>query len=459
MQVSKWIIFSFFCLIFHLEASASTVITSIPAGGITISLPGTYVFGNNITWSPAGNGQAIKITSSDVILDMQNFTLESATTAFETTGIWATTGSNVVIKNGIIANMGISGITCDHYQNVTIKNIVVDGLNLNDIILYRVPTGILVEDTYNAVIDQCTVKNIDVTTASMAAIQLTRTLSSLVSSCIISNLNNRDGACTGIGHLECDNAEVNSCVLNGLASEFAVNLNTAGHTVIGLIPVASTNLYIKNCSISNIVGCCDDAHGISLFECSNAQVENCHVENVSDGVPTQIGAKATGIEVYASAVKVINCSVKNITAINPQDKQATGFSCAQCVGVEFYKCQAENVNVYNEFGEHNPALGYGTGFGWAPDPRPQFIAPAVGILYNGCIAKNCQVGFDTWFHIDSLWKNLYSICNEIPILDLENSQRTISCTACSECTIPITVTIQNVARNNKFSHVYYKSCE
>jgi hypothetical protein len=36
---------------------------------------------------------------------------------------------------------------------------------------------------------------------------------------------------------------------------------------------------------------------------------------------TQTGAKATGIEIYASGVKVIKCTVKNITAINPQDKQ------------------------------------------------------------------------------------------------------------------------------------------
>jgi len=477
MQVIKWFFLSLLFFSFNSEVNAvgkcthntptTNVITEIPTQGIVINLPGTYVFKNNIKWNPRGDGQAILILSNDVIIDLHNYTLESEMTSFNTIGILAKSVANLTIKNGTIANLALEGIQCDKCTNILIKNMTIDGLNMQNTATYTVPVGILVTASINAVINKCTVKNIDVTTGSMAAIQLTETISSTVSNCHIRNLLNRDGACTGIGHLLCDIAEVKSCTLDKLQSKFINNLNTEGHTAIGIIPVVSTNLQIKNCKISNITGCCDDAHGMSLFECLNAVVKKCKVENVLDGAgAAQTGAKATGIEIYSSGVQVIKCTVKNITAINPQDKQAAGFSCAQCIGVQFIGCRAENVNVYDENGEQCSCLGYGTGFGWAPDPRIEFIVPAVDILYKDCIAKRCQVGFDSWFHIDSVWKDIYSSCNEIAVLDLNQPQRTLSCNACSECgclqpgcyPAPTVVTLDNVAKNNTFSNVKARCC-
>lgn len=73
---------------------------------------------------------------------------------------------------------------------------------------------------------------------------MTGTINSRIWNCRISNLLNRDGACTGIGHLLCDIAEVKSCHLDGLKSQFIDNLNTEGHTAIGLIPFISTNVLL-----------------------------------------------------------------------------------------------------------------------------------------------------------------------------------------------------------------------
>lgn len=441
------------------------VIKEIPANGIVIDKPGTYHLKKNIRWNPTGDGQAILITASNVTLDLDKHTLSSPLTQFRTVGIVASGVENLTIKNGTVAHMALGGIRCDNCSNILIKKITVDGLNLENTVLYTVPVGILVNGSSVAYIKDCTVKNISVKTGSTAAIQLTETIGSKVLRCLVKNLLNRDGACTGIGHLQCDIAEVKSCTINKLKSEFIDNLNTEGHTTIGIIPVLSSNILIENCSISNITGCCDDAHGMSLFECLGAVVKKCKVVNVLDGAgPQEMGAKATGIEVYASGVKVIECSVKNIKAINPQDKQATGFSCAQCTGVEFHKCRAENVTVVDQYGQQNASLGYGTGFGWAPDPRPEFIFPAVGTFYKDCTAKRCQVGFDSWYHIDSVWDSIKSIYNVIPILDGNQSTRTISCDACSECgctavgcfPTPRTVTISDIAANNIFIDVKIK---
>lgn len=471
MKTIKWLILSLLCTILcsTTPCSASAFkITEIPPGGIVIDTPGTYVFENNIKWSPSGNGQAILITADNVTLDLKNHTLESELTQFNTVGIVATAVNNLTIKKGTIANMALGGISCSGSKNITIKQIVVDGLNLENTAVFTVPVGILVTTSDSAVIHKCKVNNINVKTGSCAAIQLTETRNSRVSKCKITNILNRDGACTGIGHLLCDIAEVKSCHLDTIRAEFIDNLNTEGHTAIGLIPVLTTNLVIKYCRVENVIGSCDDAHGISLFECLNAVVRKCRVENVLDGAgAAQTGAKATGFEIYASGVKVIDCLARNIKAINPQDKQATGFSCAQCVGVEFIWCTADNVTVVNENGEKNPSLGYGTGFGWAPDPRIEFIVPAVDVFFKYCTAKKCQVGFDSWFFIDSVWKDIYSNCNEIPVLNLGEYQRTFSCNACSECGCsqpgcypsPTSTTVTNVASNNTFIDVSIKTCD
>src|ERR1700722_17782520 len=106
MQITKWILLSLLFISFTSETNASEiVITEIPPGGMTISTPGTYVFGNDITWSPSGNGQAILIEANNVTLDLKNHKLKSKTTTFTTTGIAALLSSNLTIQNGTIENM------------------------------------------------------------------------------------------------------------------------------------------------------------------------------------------------------------------------------------------------------------------------------------------------------------------------------------------------------------------
>lgn len=448
---------------FGMESKAfgeDNIIDEIPTSGILINTPGTYTFRKNLTWHPEADGSAITILANDVILDMQGHSLKSAVTNFKTIGISALASGNLQILDGKIKNMGLAGIQCTFCANVSIKKIEVDGLNAEDIVNFVVPTGILASESYNVYIDRCTVKNIDVKTAACAGIQLTATLVSKVINCKIENLLNRDGACSGIGHILCDNVLIQGCQLNNITTTFINNLNTEGHTAIGIIPTLSKNIIINKCAVSNVTGCCDDAHGMSVFLCENAVVTKNKVSNVIDGAgPDRKGAKATGIEIYADDVAVSDCFVKDIFAINPEDKQATGFSCGSSNRVSFLRCKAKNVQVYNAAGKHDASLGYGTGFGWAPDPRPNLLKPAVNVLYQDCFAKYCQVGFDSWFHIDSVWNKVTSIDNGIAVLNLgDDGQRTLSCGPCSECgctfiacyPTPYTVTVNNIAQNNTF---------
>ncbi len=436
------------------------IIDEIPPSGIFIDKPGTYYFIKNLTWLPEAPGSAITIQADDVVLDMKGYTLKSSTTDFKTIGISAITSKNCKIINGKIKNMGLAGIQCTLCANVSIKRIEVDGLNAEDIVNFVVPTGILASGSFNVKIDNCTVKNIDVKTASCAGIQLTATLTSKVTNCKVKNLLNRDGACSGIGHLLCDDILIQSCLLDNIKTTFINNLNTQGHTAIGIIPTLSTNIIINKCWVSNVTGCCDDAHGMSVFLCENAIVKKSKVSHVLDGVgKAKKGAKATGIEIYANNVTVEDCFVKDIFAINPEDKQSTGFSSGSSNDVSFIRCKARNVQVYDEKGNQHASLGYGTGFGWAPDPRPSLLKPTLNVIYQDCIAKHCQVGFDSWFHINSIWERVVSIKNDIAILNLgDDAQRTLSCEPCSECgctfpscfPTPYVVTVNNVAQNNTF---------
>lgn len=468
MKNIHWIIIWIVCLSFRNEVNAfeqensstTHVIRKIPANGIVINEPGTYVFEKNLIWHPKSDGVAITIQASDVTLNMQGYSLKCVSSGFKTIGISAILSSNLQIKNGKIENMGLSGVQCALCIDVSIRNVLVDGLHVNDTANFIVPTGILASECINVAIDRCTVKNLCVKTASCAAIQLTATIASKVTNCKVKNLLNKDGACTGIGHLLCIDALVESCKLDWIQSKFINNLNTEGHTAIGIIPVFTIGTTIQKCCVSNVIGCCDDAHGMSVFLCENAIVENCSVANVLDGAgAAKKGAKATGIEVYANDVIVSDCFVKNIYAINPEDKQSTGFSCALSNRVTFLKCIAENIQVFDEYGQQSASLGYGTGFGWAPDPRPSLLMPALNILYQNCTAKDCQVGFDSWFHIDSVWDHIVSIRNKIAILNQgDDAQRTLSCDPCSECgcqqigcfPTPYVVTVNNVAQNNIF---------
>lgn len=436
------------------------IISQIPPEGITINNPGNYQFSNNIDWTPISAISAITIQSSDVVLDLNNFTLECINkNNLETIGINVTKSLNILIKNGKIFKMGLKGIDVDSSKNITIQNITIDLITTDNIIEYIVPVGILFTKCDGVLIENCNVQKMLVKADSMAGIQITETMNSKIINCSLNDFVNLDGACTGFGHFGSNGSLIENCTVNNLQSFFNGNIKTQGHTCIGFVPFFSTNLSFINCKATNITGCCDDAHGLSVFLCiNNIIIKGCIIDNIKDGVGTNTGAKATGIEVYATGVIVSDCIVSNISAINPQDKQCTGYSCAVADNVKFINCKAINVQVVDEYGKQNSCIGYGTGFGWAPDVRPEFIFPSVNILYEKCSAKNCQVGFDSWYHIDSTWKNICTCNCGISILNLNNSQRTLSCNPCSECNPPITRTIDNIAKNNKFINIKAKYC-
>jgi hypothetical protein len=432
------------------QPQIATTIAKIPGNGIAIKKPGTYTLGNNIQWNPSAKATAaITIETSNVTLDFAGFTL-TASVKDKSQGLAgvAVAGplANVTVRNGTIAGFTEYGVIAQIVVGLNISRITVTGLCMNNLdVRYSTPTGFQASLSDAIAISDCSVTNANVTTDSCAAIQFVGSGQATVTNCSASGFVNNDGAVQGYSYIGCSDVTTVGCTANTFQSHFNGNTKTTGHTVIGYCPIFCENLAFRACSSANFIGCCDDCHGFSVFLDNDVTVSGFKAHNVVDGVSeSNSGAKATGLEVYGNYVTITNCSVSGIRAINPQDKQAAGFSAWGSV-IKFERCKASKVTVKKNLVPDAIAVG----FGWAPDPREQFAhIGAYGTTYVDCTAENCEVGFDTWFHVDSTWVCPKTIGCKTDILIQPRAKRTISCDPCSECDPQFDVTLTNIASGN-----------
>jgi hypothetical protein len=426
------------------QVQSANVITQIPSAGITIASPGTYTFAGNLTWSSSTPyTSAITITSSNVTLNLNGYTLTAAgsNSALHTAGIVVKGPvSSVVVTNGTVASFTEYGVLATDMCGLDVSYITVTGLNLNDLTIRELtPSGIFASYSQDVNITHCTVSKSNITTDAGAGIQLIRTNQSVVSSCMVQSLVNNAGGMQGYSYLLCENTATLNCTADTFQTFYGNNPNTSGHTCIGFLPTLCFGATFSACTASNMTGCCDDCHGLSVFLCVDVNVRGFQASNILDGVTTgsaaPSGAKATGVEVYClGSVTVSDSTVTNIKALNPQDLQAAGFS-AWGLGIQFQNCSATNVQVQND---NNVADMRGIGFGWAPDPRPGFsIIAASTTTYANCQADTCDVGFDTWYHEDSTWTGTsFTNCTTGYLVEPFGTLRTLKCNPCSECSPP-----------------------
>ena len=106
---------------FSADSFGQTIISSVP---YTISAPGNYVLGSNLTYSSAA-GAAITILSSNVTLDLAGHYLYHPGTPTSNVGVYVHNAGNVIIQNGIIAVF---------YYGVYIEHTGGTALNSGDIV-------------------------------------------------------------------------------------------------------------------------------------------------------------------------------------------------------------------------------------------------------------------------------------------------------------------------------------
>lgn len=436
---------------------SGTSISSIPANGILINAPGTYTFTGNISWSPTSPCSAITIEAQGVTLNLNNFTLTVTPTnpqaGDQYNGIYVLNSSNTIIQNGGINGATYYGISAKKSNTIAISGMTISNIQYSEFNTpYLTPCGIFFDTISTFDILNCTVTGISVTAPSCAGIQLLAAFGGTIRNCDMNNFLNNDGGVQGFSYLLCADVTTTGCNCTTFQSHFGGKTVTSGHTVIGYVPILCVDLQFDSCSSNGMTGCCDDCHGMSVFVDAFVTVTNFSAKNIIDGVSkSNTGAKATGLEVYGSNITISNCSSDSITAIVPQDLQSAGFS-AWGDTISFSGCTASNVVVTDANKQPSIANGYGTGFGWAPDPRQGFNSQAANkVTYNNCQANNCQLGFDTWFHTNSVWENVTA--PGCPIFILQQSDTTtrkLSMDKCSESPSgkPEHVILTNIAANN-----------
>lgn len=414
------------------------IINSIPPSGIYLFFPGTYVLNQNVDWTPDFIfATAITIGAGGITLNLNGKTITAKGRCKDFCfGIRVVQGHNSVmdttIVNGTLSEMGYCGISAVKAYNLNIENITIEKLSYPTFDV--LPSGFCIDQCNNFSIKNCYVKDCSVTAMLGAGFLILNSVQGTLFDCHVHNFTNNDGVAAGFTYYDCSYVNTSSCHVNTLQTLYGGNPDsTIGHTCIGFMPTGSTNLQYFDCKAETILGCCDDCHGMSLFTVNTVIVENFQAIGVHDGLGLQkTGAKATGLEVYGDNIIIRDCQVQDITAIVPQNLQSTGFSACG-TSITFNNCKATDVKVLNGDQHPDSKYGYGTGFGWAPDPRPQYVKPAVYVTYENCIAKNCQLGYDTWNHQNSTWKNVtYSGSGRENLIEPNGTERVYKMNFCSE---------------------------
>lgn len=453
-----------------LSATTPTPLTTntfseIPANGWLIDQPGTYTMTANCSWSPNETGYAITIAAPNVQLNLGGNTLTinipEGTTTQTYNGITVepgdtslpNAGTSVTIYNGTISGANFYSIEANMIEGLILSQLTITNMSYtNTQQSYIAAAGIFLGVCANFNINTCTISNINVNAPSCAGIQTIACWEGVVSNCQIYNLTNQDGSTQGYSYIFSWDIGTFNCSCSGLTTNNLGVTVTTGHTSIGFVPTFSQNLVFGYCSSNNITGCCDDAHGMSLFLVKNVLVNAFTADGVTDGpAPYKTGAKATGLEVYGNYISIYNSQVSNIHATVPQDLQAAGFS-AWGDTIQFNGCTASNVQVLSAAGTPDTSYGYGTGYGWAPDPRKAFNSTVAGnVQYINCTSNQCQLGFDTWNHVNSAWVNFTATsCGQFNLNLQAGVTRSLSMNKCSEqpSDEPSPVTITNQAANN-----------
>jgi Right handed beta helix region len=126
------------------QVEPRTVITSLP---YTMSMPGSYIVGANLR-APTGSTTGITISSSNVTLDLNGFTLSGQLTA--TTAIVAGISvTQVTVKNGNIEGWTGDGLNLGTAINVSVDRVSVRAVSGRGIVtnFYASVTGCRVENT------------------------------------------------------------------------------------------------------------------------------------------------------------------------------------------------------------------------------------------------------------------------------------------------------------------------
>ena len=340
----------------------------IHATDLAITAPGVYSLSANIISNPVvGSNNIIQITSSDVVLDLKDFTISQANNLAKFNGIEiAPNVSNVTIKNGTIKTLTGTGINVGTgCSKINIRNLTIDSCFLMAINMgtFELTDQIIDSNIENVIILNSANAAKVTDYAGYPPIFMSNCLRCTVRESYISNCglvsavqNNNTFACVYLA--SCNNCTVDSVKMQNNSVFGAVNLNSSTGCLVKncdfsgangnlsstggfIISGGGTGNLIDNCVAQNNIAY--SAHGFFKIEQSNLNsITNCSI----------IGNKSNSSTNYFVAYVSNNCLFKNCVASdNTTTGIGRGFWAFSIARTSFIDCVSANNTGTSSFQE------------------------------------------------------------------------------------------------------------
>jgi len=398
------------CRILNAKQACQFVIRErdLNPNGFVITKSGYYCLEKNSIFNPVvPNGQAIRITTSDVVLDLNGKTLsESSKTITDTNGITVDPNlSNITIMNGTVIGFSKVGIFAGKNSSllkisqITSTN---NGVRQQAGLFASGSGGLYITGSRDIIVENSWFvgnagagANFDDVSKvifennhcddQVSAFLVNSTPPPFSNVALGAGFN---GVVTG-----CSDVVIRNCTFNRNASEVLARGLSIRRSVFTTQTPNNTNFVIENCEMNdNKINLTNDvainigssAVGISLNATNNVVIRNCSIFNNSSQASTALPLRSFGVDLFVcDDVLVEDCvasgHIQSSVSTATTFAMACGFKITQCNRNIFRRCVASNnINPVGEaygFAMNNPI------FGGALRQDNQ-------VVFENCIAEN-----------------------------------------------------------------------
>ena len=292
--------------------SMLTLFEQLQGVGLTITKPGLYTLGDDLTIPPVAADSIILIASSDVTLDLGGRIISQSSITGGGNGISIQTGlTNITIKNGTIRNITSNGIAvASGCKRITIENIVFQDFSASPISLSS--------SCIDTVISNCTFRTQAFTSSASSIITIGSTCSNLfVDGCSFKNLN----VTVSLNVIDCSVASTQNLVFTNLEFTTISGVNT------NLFNLANSNaIYISNIVIeaANSTGA---MNVINASTVSGLTVDDVTILKSSGGTTfSALNLSSVNGANVSNIVGASNTATTNFTFANMVNSNSINFS-------------------------------------------------------------------------------------------------------------------------------------
>jgi hypothetical protein len=314
---------------------------AVNATDLTISKPGIYILGNNITSTPGGATNIINITSSDVVLDLGGYVVVQGNNTASVDGIVINANlTDIVIRNGTIRNVTGNGLIIGAGNaRIRVSNIVFENC---------ATTGFKADGTVTTITDiemqLCRFYNCCSNASGQNIVTFTLVNRLLLNDCVIAGTNNSASILNCIKFSSCSMCSVSNVIIQNNSN------SAAGSTFAGISDSSMSDSQFSNITVRNNSSTPGASGFLYAFntQTSLANVyNNCLVaSNTTSGA--FLGFNITGTSDIFSQCSIIQCSGSNVNPATQGfvDGTATGCIYIDCI-VSGLSAGGFNVNGFN----------------------------------------------------------------------------------------------------------------